>query len=277
MPESNKIVVFDLDETLGYFTQLCTIWESIECHIQPHEEDFNKLLDLFPEYVRPNLETILDYLKQKKISKKCKNVMIYTNNQRQKKWVFLIKKYFETKIKYSLFDQIICAFKINGKQVELCRTTHNKTHKDFIKCSKIPQNTQICFIDDTYYPEMHKDDVYYIKIKPYTYSLGEDAIIDRLKKTTFFDKWFRSDININIERECLLQFLKERLQNLHYKSKSMIEYDIDKIITKQIMNHIEIFFNGQQKYSHATFNISKTKKRRIYKNKNKTKKIRLQS
>lgn len=285
MPESNKIVVFDLDETLGYFTQLCTIWESIEQYIYQNnidagkiqQEDFNKLLDLFPEYVRPNLETILDYLKQKKISKKCKNVMIYTNNQRQKKWVFLIKKYFETKIKYNLFDQIICAFKINGKQVELCRTTHNKTHKDFIKCSKIPQNTQICFIDDTYYPEMHKDDVYYIKIKPYTYSLGEDAIIDRLKKSTFFDKWFRSDININIERECLLQlqFLKERLRNLQYKSKSMKEYEIDKIITKQIMNHIELFFNGQHNYSHAIFNISKTKKRRVYKNK--TKKVTLQS
>jgi len=114
MPESNKIVVFDLDETLGYFTQLCTIWELIEQYIYQNnididagkiqQEDFNNLLDLFPEYVRPNLETILDYLKQKKISKKCKNVMIYTNNQRQKKWVFLIKKYFETKIKYNLFD-----------------------------------------------------------------------------------------------------------------------------------------------------------------------------
>jgi hypothetical protein len=274
MPERNKIVVFDLDETLGYFTQLCIIWESIEQYIHENnvdtrkmgQDDFNKLLELFPEYVRPNIETILDYLKQKKMTKKCKNVMIYTNNQRQKNWVFLIKKYFETKLKYNLFDQIISAFKINGRQVELCRTTHNKTHKDFIKCSKIPQHTQICFIDDTYYPEMHKDDdVYYIKIKPYTYSLGEDTIIDRLKKSTFFDKWFRSDINI--ERECLLQFLKDHLHNLQYKSKSMNEYDIDKIITKQIMNHIELFFYGQQKYPPVTFNnIHKTKKRRAYKN-----------
>jgi hypothetical protein len=269
MPESSKIVVFDLDETLGYFTQLCIIWESFKYYIEdnniPLDQDtFNKLLDLFPEYIRPNIENILDYLKEKKILKKCKNVMIYTNNQRQKEWVFLLKKYFESKLKYDLFDQIICAFKINGKHVELCRTTHNKTHKDFIKCSKIPQNTQICFIDDTYYPEMHSEEVYYIKIKPYTYCLSVDAILDRLKKSSFFDKWFI----LEGEKQEILLYLNERLQVKPNKPKSMKEYDIDKIITKEIMNHIEIFFNSQQKYPPAIFNnIHKTKKRRAYRNK----------
>jgi hypothetical protein len=262
MPESSKIVVFDLDETLGYFTQLCIIWESLKIPLD--QDAFNKLLDLFPEYIRPNIDTILDYLKEKKLSKKCKNVMIYTNNQRQKEWVFFIKKYFETRLKYELFDQIICAFKVNGKHVELCRTTHNKTHKDFIKCSKIPQNTQICFIDDTYYPEMHSEEVYYIKIKPYKYYLTEDTILSRLKKSTLFDKWQLSQR----EKEELMHSLKEQLLLLPNKPKSMKEYDIDKIITKEIMNHIEIFFNSQQKYPPATFNnIHKTKKRRAYRNK----------
>ena len=100
MSES-KIVVFDLDETLGYFTQLFIIWESIECYFKEKkrshnlgQEQFNKILGLFPEYVRPNIDTILEFLKDKKTKKACKNVMIYTNNQRKKEWVYLIKSYF---------------------------------------------------------------------------------------------------------------------------------------------------------------------------------------
>ena len=271
MSTSNKIVVFDLDETLGYFTQLCLIWESICCcvkdkniTIEMQQEIFNKLLDLFPEYIRPKIESILEYLKIKKASKKCKSVMIYTNNQRQKSWVNLIKTYFEKKVNFDLFDQIICAFKINGKQVELCRSTHNKTHNDFIKCSKIPRNTQICFIDDTYFPEMHSDEVYYIKIKPYIYNLNSDTILERIIKSGMIDKLF------HIEKDYCIEFLKCKLNETYttLKTKSMKEYNIDKIITKEIMNHIEIFFNSQQKYPHATFNnIHKTKKRKSYKNK----------
>lgn len=299
MHERSKIVVFDLDETLGYFTQLCLIWESLcnllhqfsfnmppsgaemngldrllcassmqkgvkekDASIEMNQEFFNKLLDLFPEYIRPNIESILEYLKDKKLASKCKNVMIYTNNQRQKNWVFLIKKYFEMRMQYDLFDQIICAFKINGKQVELCRSTHNKTHKDFIKCSKIPANTQICFIDDTYFPEMHSEEVYYIKIKPYTYCLNIETIINRLKKSNLIDKLFGSDKN-----ECINN-MKMKLSESNSKIKSMKEYDIDKIITKEIMNHIQIFFNSNQKYPSTHFNnIHKTKKRKVYKNK----------
>lgn len=270
-------MVFDLDETLGYFTQLCLIWESMCCcakdrniSVEFDESIFNKLLDLFPEYIRPNIESILEYLKTKKASKKCKNIMIYTNNQRQKFWVNLIKTYFEKKINYELFDQIICAFKINGKQVELCRSTHNKTHKDFIKCSKVPKNTQICFIDDTYFPEMHSDEVYYIKIKPYTYHLSIETIVDRIIKSGLIDKLFHQ------EKDFCINFLKDKLIESHstIKIKSMKEYNIDKIITKEIMNHIEIFFNSQQKYPNAHFNnIHKTKKRKLYKNKTKKERI----
>jgi hypothetical protein len=274
MSACTKIVVFDLDETLGYFTQLCIIWESLlsfaknkNINTEMNQEIFNKLLDLFPEYIRPNIEFILEYLKGKKCTKKCKNVMIYTNNQRQKNWVFLIKKYFEMRLQYDLFDQIICAFKINGKHVELCRSTHNKTHKDFIKCSKIPQNTQICFIDDTYFPEMHSEEVYYIKIKPYTYNLNAETIANRVKKSDLIDNLH------GLDKTEFISFLKDKLtENNNLKSKSMKEYDIDKIITKEIMNHIELFFNSQQKYPNAHFNnIHKTKKRKLYKNKTRKK------
>jgi hypothetical protein len=90
--------------------------------------------------------------------------MIYTNNQGPIEWSNYIISYFESKIKFRLIDQIVSAFKVNGKRVEICRTSHNKSHKDFIKCTKIPENAEICFIDDSFYPEMANDNIYYINI-----------------------------------------------------------------------------------------------------------------
>ena len=92
-------------------------------------------------------------------------IIIYTNNQGPLEWAQYIKQYFETKIHGSLFDQVINAFKVNGKHVEICRTTHMKTHKDFIRCTKVPEDSEICFIDDVYHPGMKNDNIYYINIK----------------------------------------------------------------------------------------------------------------
>ena len=133
-----KIVVFDLDETLGYFTQYGIFWDSLGNYLKiKHKSaltqtDFDAILDLFPEFIRPNIMTILNYLKKKKRSLYCEKVIIYTNNQAPRSWCIMIKSYFENKVRYKLFDQIIAAFKINGKQIELCRTSHLKTHKDFL-------------------------------------------------------------------------------------------------------------------------------------------------
>jgi len=59
----NKIVVFDLDETLGYFTQIGNIWETLyfylkdqNSYIELTQTHLNNLFDLFPEYIRHNIE-----------------------------------------------------------------------------------------------------------------------------------------------------------------------------------------------------------------------------
>jgi hypothetical protein len=184
-----KIVVFDLDETIGYFTEYGIFWDCLENYLKMKnkknltQNDFDSILDLFPEFLRPNIINILTYLKQKKHSKCCHKMMIYTNNTGPKEWAHKIIKYLEKKINYKLIDQIIAAFKVNGKKVEICRTTHNKSHKDLVKCSKIPANAEICFLDDSFYPEMAHDNIYYINIKPYVYDLEFEYMITRLKES----------------------------------------------------------------------------------------------
>ena len=67
--------------------------------------------------------------------------MIYTNNQGPKSWAESIRDYFHNKLKYEIFDQIIGAFKVKGKQIEIGRTSHYKSIKDLINCTKLPEET----------------------------------------------------------------------------------------------------------------------------------------
>lgn len=225
-----KIVVFDLDETLGYFSELGMFIDclsKIKNNHQISQQEFNEILDLYPEFIRPNIINILNYLKKKKISKACSKIMIYTNNQGPKSWAEQIIAYFESKIHYKLFDQIVCAFKINGKQIELNRTTHDKTHSDFIRCTQIPEHTQICFLDDVYHPDMANDHIYYINIKPYVHDLPIDEMVSRFT-------------NSNTEMK---DKIKQEFSDYKYVSKTTEDLDIDVILGKSIMSHLKLFFS----------------------------------
>jgi len=240
-----KVVVFDLDETLGYFIQLSFFWKLIMVYLKKNneiyklnQEDFNNVLDLYPEFIRPDMYSILKYLEFKKKENLCDNVMIYTNNQFSKKWVYLIKKYFEYKINYNIFDNIICAFKINNQRVEMLRSSHEKTHNDFIRCTKLPKNTQICFIDDNYYPDMDSNIIYYINVKSYIYNLKIETIIHRFLFSIIGKNIIKNENNF-------IEFI--RINTFEYnksiEKKDKKEYEIDKIITKKIFTYLEEFFN----------------------------------
>jgi hypothetical protein len=259
-----KIVVFDLDETLGYFTEFGIFWDSLVYYIKNKnksslsQSDFDDILDLYPEFLRPNILNILNYLKTKKQSKCCHKMMIYTNNNGPKEWATHILQYFESKINFKLIDQIIAAFKVNGKHVEICRTTHNKTHNDLIKCTKLPETAEICFLDDTFYPEMANDNIYYINVKPYYHDLEFEYIIKTFKESEIGIKLINNDIDFD-------NTIMEQIQKYKYKCihKNPKEYELDKIIGKQIINHLQEFFSISKK--------NKTiKNRNKFRNKNKT-------
>ena len=52
-----KIVVFDLDETLGYFTEFGIFCDCLNNYFKKSnysDQHFNELLDLYPLFLRPN-------------------------------------------------------------------------------------------------------------------------------------------------------------------------------------------------------------------------------
>jgi hypothetical protein len=220
------------------------------------------MLNLYPEFLRPNIIPILQYLKQKKQKNYCHKVIIYTNNRGPNDWTHYIIKYFEKKINYKLFDQIITAFKINASHVEICRTSHLKTHGDLIKCTKIPANTQICFLDDVFYPGMKHDNIYYINIKPYIYDLTFIELIDRFIYSNMLDM---TQEELALCKTYILNFLTKYMYN--YVTKTQGLQNIDIILSTKILSHLHIFFNTSPP------NVTDTKRKKITKNKNKTLKI----
>lgn len=261
-----KIVVFDLDETLGYFTQYGIFWDSLANYLktknksQLTQTDFDDILELYPEFLRPNIINILAYLKTKKKTNCCNKMMIYTNNTGPREWARHIISYFEKKINYKLVDQIIAAFKINGKRVEICRTTQNKTHKDLIKCTKIPADAEICFIDDYFYPEMANDNIYYINIKPYYHDLKFEVMLERFKSSDIGVKLIGDDNDFE-------NLMMEHINLFKYMvvEKDEKEYEVDKVLGKHIISHLQTFFSRSTK--NRTIKNRGNRKNRTFKNK----------
>jgi hypothetical protein len=252
-----RVITFDLDETLGSFFHLSILWtglKKLRQTMQSAEEkqtEFNMLLDLYPEFLRYGILNILDYLLVKKKQRDCDKIYIYTNNNCTPPWVSLITEYFKYKLstKEDIFDHAVCAFKINNKVIELSRTTYDKTYADFIKCTLLPKTTEICFLDNTYFSNMVNEKVYYIQPRAYYHSLSIKSIIDRFLHSPLSEEYKR--------------LTKNKLEDFLYDWFSMngTEYpphspELDVFVAQKMMYHIKEFF-------YLTNRKNKTKKTRI--------------
>jgi hypothetical protein len=260
-----KIVVFDLDETLGCFIEVGIFWSALE-HYYGHnlfKEKLFEVLDLFEEFLRPNIFKILEFVKVQKENKMCDHVMIYTNNQGPKSWVKMISDYFNTKLEYELFDKIIAAFKIRDKIIEMCRTSHDKSVADLIRCTKIPNNAEICFIDDQFHPLMQEDNVYYINVKPYVFTMPFEEMAER-----YYDKYMPSATadSVSSKKDFINNIVQTmKVYNFIVRPKSAVEQNADKVVSKQLLIHLENFFKkGRSKNTrkHKTQIKSKATRRR---------------
>ena len=173
----SKAIVFDVDETIGSFTQLFILWKIINRYFEKNniynnlintQILFNLLLDNFPLYLRTNIIDILQYILKEKGQNKVHKVILYTNNQISKQWINYIVKYIEYKLDKQIFDIIICSYKINNQIIEPERTTYEKTHTDLIKISNLT-NYKICFVDDLIHKKMIHPRIYYILVPAYFY------------------------------------------------------------------------------------------------------------
>jgi len=261
MPKSCNIVVFDLDETLGHFVELGMFQDCLEHWLGKSltQREFNQMLDLYPEFLRPHIIPILKYIVRQRRHKRCNEIMIYTNNQGPREWTLKIRNYFNYKLNCNVFDQVICAYKVNGKQIELCRSTHKKTVDDLIRCSKIPYNTRVCFIDDQYHEKMIHDNVDYINAPPYNYPLSFKTMATR----------YLEHSNVTNPSEFIKNITQQmKLYNYPITPSSEKKLNMDKIVGKKIMKYLKDFF----KNTNTPTIRNRTKKINILKSLRRTKK-----
>jgi hypothetical protein len=239
----SKVIVLDLDETVGDFTEMILLWKIIQSQTMLSQDEFNKIMDIFPEFFRIGIFTIFAYLHKKKQKGNCNNIYLYTNNRYSPEFPNLIANYIAYKLKIPdgpFFDKIICAFKIGDKTIEKDRSEHKKSHHDFIKCTLLPKSTEICFIDDFLHKKMRHDKIYYIQPLPYKHDLSPTIVATRA--CSLMPTWFS-------EKKSLIQLLSIQ------EHRSHVQYDTQCRISQKIMYYIKEFF-------HLTTFVPRTRKNR---------------
>jgi len=269
--KKHKVVVFDVDETLGNFAQFSIFGHVLDDYFKTPDimyQHFNNLVDLYPEIIRPNMVRILDYIRKKKTEGSCRKVIIYTNNTGPDKWVTHIRRYFEYKLKQftlagqttqqqqqqakdlmivpPLFDRLIGGYKPEQASSSTegfpQRTTPEKTMSDLIYCSRLPADIEVCFLDDLYHTKMTDERVYYIKLQPYySYISFETFVVRFLNSGLFrsvFDKIPVPSITSSMTSTIKKQILSIELHDLFMKYANMAKYDAKTIQRK--MNPREI-------------------------------------
>ena len=181
-------IAFDLDETLGSFSDFYSIWARLE-EREKTQTNFNAIMDIYPEFLRVGILSILRYIKSKQDIGVCLPIYIYTNNQCEDVcWIYKLIEYLEYRVSPKIFARPICAFKIRGKRIESGRTTHEKTYADFVRCSMLSASQELCFIDDVYYRKMKNRKVFYIQPPPYVHRVPHREVIDRFLKSDVYKK-----------------------------------------------------------------------------------------
>ena len=166
-----KHIIFDLDETIGYFSQFIFIINIIQSYMPI---DYNIQFNNFISFFRPGIFDVFKELIYKKRTGKIQCVILYSNNNNIV-FVNRVIDFIHYKIDYELFDDIITL-------EDPRRRTRNKEYYDLVHCIPHIQNGRLCFIDDRKHRLMLHENVDYIKCEKYICELKIDKIMNILNQ-----------------------------------------------------------------------------------------------
>jgi hypothetical protein len=164
----DKNVVFDFDETIGYFEQIIEI---IKYTKKTSKMEVFELFTLFPLVFRTNIFDIFYFIVRLKKEKKIKSVILYSNNNNDM-FISYVISFIHEKLNYPLFDSSISLNQTHNK---------NKNLSDLLNYSNglLSKNSSIFFIDDKEYDDM-KMIKSYIKCESYKYVYSNSMIQNKL-------------------------------------------------------------------------------------------------
>lgn len=200
----DKNIVFDFDETIGYFEQIIEIIRHTK---RTSKLEVFEFFNLFPFVFRTNIFDIFNYIVRLKREKRIKSVILYSNNNND---VFIeyVLSYIHETLQFPLFDLSISLNQTHNK---------NKNFTDLLKYSNelLNKKSSIFFIDDKEYDDM-KSIKYYIKCESYKYIYSNSEIEKKL------------NIKLNQDNKKIIKISK-------------ISQSIYILISKEIINKLRIF------------------------------------
>ena len=106
---------------------------------------------------------------------------------------------------------------------------------------------------------MEDNNVYYINVKPYSYSMSFQGMANRYYNNIHID------MNKKDFENAVVNYMKKYSYTITPKSRQ--EIDVDQVISKQIMFHLEDFFKQNKNSKQHTLKRRKSRKRRTLKKK----------
>jgi hypothetical protein len=189
----DKNVVFDFDETIGYFEQII---EMIKHTKKTSKFEVFELFTLFPLVFRTNIFDIFHFIVRLKKEKKIKSVILYSNNNNDL-FIDYVISFIHDKLNYELFDSSISLNQTRNK---------NKNLTDLLNYSNglLTKNSSIFFVDDKEYDDM-KMVKSYIKCESYKYVYSNSIIQHKLNINlpTTHDKIISQSIHALISKEII--------------------------------------------------------------------------
>lgn len=242
MTNKNKIVVFDMDETLGYFSQLYVIWISLLRLSQTKLSifDFYKLSDIYIFYYHPTIFKILKFLKTNNI-----NIVIFTNNQGLFWWPKLIALYLNYKISNNnndnIFKTVIGSYKLQNKINDNRRTSMMKKYDDLKNIMNLNDETKVLFLDDQEHPEMRHPNVDYFKVPNYIIMLPPSRIVNIFLHSNY-GKMFILKNKLNIF--FFMNNIFHSFKHYNLSTQSLIKINNDVKLYNSIYTKILTFVNS---------------------------------
>lgn len=262
-----KFVIFDLDETLGYFKQLYylfSVLKKINASYSITQPIFNRVLDLFPEFLRPKILDILQFLKQQKQFTPHTYLILYTNNTHPK-WTTYIQAYLEYKLlegeeplsfspsasaSASFFDKII-----HAQKQATCRQHQRKHLEDLFRCIDYASHSPICYIDNEYHPGMKSRQTYYCKLSSYVHNLSLEVIADRLQHSNLLET-----ILPGVHPTVFANIYRHYSDNKYTRGLTEAEYRYEIRTSQELLLKIRIFFMNntthKRRHTYSNFGIS---------------------
>lgn len=189
----DKNVVFDFDETIGYFEQII---EMIKHTKKTSKLEVFDLFTRFPLVFRTNIFDIFYFIVRLKKEKKIKSVILYSNNNNDT-FIGYVISFIHEKLNYRLFDLSISLNQTHNK---------NKNLLDLLNYSNglLTKNSSIFFVDDKEYDDM-KMVKSYIKCESYKYVYSNSIIQNKLNINlpTTHDKIISQSIHALISKEII--------------------------------------------------------------------------